>query len=161
MDDFALSTPMLEIADKILILLERNYSFAKETKPPFTKMGLLQDFNHMDINQCQEYIKNDCPGYIDKIICSHNWYDHPSLPEHPGSSLHKNTIHKMYAKVVEPSNGNPYEHTSEHVDLKSQMGFFYQSLLGEHMFAYVSCCPNIGYVVTTLSKFSTCPTQLQ
>ena len=28
------------------------------------------------------------------------------------------------------------------------------------MFAYVSCRPDIGYAVTTLSKFSTCPTQL-
>ena len=28
------------------------------------------------------------------------------------------------------------------------------------MFVYVTCRPNIGYAVTTLSKFSTCPTKL-
>ena len=28
------------------------------------------------------------------------------------------------------------------------------------MFAYVTCCPDIAYALTTLSKFSVCPTKL-
>ena len=40
------------------------------------------------------------------------------------------------------------------------MGFSYQTLLGEMMFAYVTCCPDIAYALTTLSKFSVCPTKL-
>ena len=27
------------------------------------------------------------------------------------------------------------------------------------MYAYVTCCPNIGYVITIMSKFSTKPSQ--
>ena len=37
------------------------------------------------------------------------------------------------------------------------MEFFYCTLLGELMYSYITCRPDIGYVVTTLSKFSCVP----
>ena len=38
-------------------------------------------------------------------------------------------------------------------------GFGYLTLLGEMMYAYVTCCPGIGYAITTMSKFLTKPSQ--
>lgn len=66
----------------------------------------------------------------------------------------------MYAEVLSPYGRGPAEYTSIHVYLKFRIGLSYRSLPSDLIFAYVSCRPKIGYVVTTLSKFSTCPTQL-
>ena len=51
----------------------------------------------------------------------------------------------------------PMENTVEHRVLEKLKGFAYFTLLGELMYAYITCCPDIGYAVTTLSKFSTGP----
>ena len=39
------------------------------------------------------------------------------------------------------------------------MGFTYQTLLGELMYTYIICWPDIGYSITTLSKFSCAPAE--
>jgi len=39
----------------------------------------------------------------------------------------------------------------------AKCGFVYRTLLGELLYAYVACRPDIGYATITLSKFSTCP----
>ena len=159
-DDFALSTPTPESSDKIFDIIGQKLQLPKETEPLFTKMGLLHDFNGINTNQCREYIKISFPGYIDHILQSHGWQDQPYLSNHPTSPLPEDAVHKMYAAVLSPSGGGPAEHTSNHVALESKIGFSYRSLLDELIIVYVSCHSNIGYAVTTLSKFSTCPTQL-
>ena len=40
------------------------------------------------------------------------------------------------------------------------MGFSYRTLLGELMYAYVSCRLDIAHAITTLSRFATRPTKL-
>ena len=67
----------------------------------------------------------------------------------------------MYAEVFGPSNGGPREGAAEYVILEKKVGFSYRSVLGELMYAYMTCYPDIGYAVTILSKFSTCPTRLR
>jgi len=47
------------------------------------------------------------------------------------------------------------EGTAEHGALADKMGFSYRTLLGELLYAYITCRPDIGYAVTTLSKFAT------
>lgn len=53
----------------------------------------------------------------------------------------------------------PLENTTGHMILEKKKGFNCRMLLGELMYAYVTSCPNIGYVVTTLSKFSLARTE--
>ena len=43
--------------------------------------------------------------------------------------------------------------------LKRNLFSLYRSVLGELMYAYIMCWPDIRYAVTTLSEFSTFPTQ--
>ena len=66
----------------------------------------------------------------------------------------------MYGEFLGTSTGDPKEGTLDHLNLEKSMGFSYQTLLGELMFAYVTCCPDIAYALTTLSKFSFCPTKI-
>ena len=58
----------------------------------------------------------------------------------------------MYAEEG-PSKG-----TVAHKVLEKDKGFSYQTVLGECMYAYITCRPNIGYAITTLSKFFCAPT---
>mmetsp|Transcript_17708 Transcript_17708/g.26865 ORF Transcript_17708/g.26865 Transcript_17708/m.26865 type:complete len:83 (-) Transcript_17708:648-896(-) len=57
----------------------------------------------------------------------------------------------MYSAIGHP------EGTSEHYKLVDKHGFEYQKLLGEMMYAYITCLPNIGYAIISLSKFSNSP----
>lgn len=57
------------------------------------------------------------------------------------------SIEKMYCKLY------PKEGTKIHKALGSEFEFPYQTLLGELMHVYMTCYPDIGYAVTTLSNF--------
>ena len=57
-------------------------------------------------------------------------------------------------------NIGPLEGSKEAYALELKSGFSYRTLLGEMMYAYVTCRPDIGYAITTLSKFSTKPSAL-
>ena len=52
----------------------------------------------------------------------------------------------------------PLEGSPEYKTLQKQAGFAYQTLLGELLYAYVTCRPVIGFAVTTMAKFSQHPT---
>ena len=69
----------------------------------------------------------------------------------PLAPMPTDCIDKMYSKE------GFRENTPAHLALERHHGFGYRNLLGELMYAFVSCRPDIGYAVTTLSKFSTCP----
>ena len=69
----------------------------------------------------------------------------------PIAPLPTDCIEQMYKEK------GPMENTVEHRVLEKMKGFAYRTLLGELMYAYITCCPDIGYAVTTLSKFSTTP----
>jgi hypothetical protein len=51
----------------------------------------------------------------------------------------------------------PSEGTLEHAELAQKQGFSYRTVLGELLYAYIVCRPDIGYAITTLSKFSSSP----
>ena len=73
--------------------------------------------------------------------------------QRPISPLPQDAIKHIYAKP------GPHEETdpSGHKKLEERQGFSFRSLLGELMYAYTSCRPDIGYAVVTLSKYAACP----
>ena len=71
----------------------------------------------------------------------------------PSSLLPLDCIKQMYSEEGHLKN------TTAHLVLEKKKGFNYRTLLGELMYAYITCHPNIGYAVTTLSKFSSVPTE--
>ena len=70
----------------------------------------------------------------------------------PLTPLPPDCIDQMYAEE------GPMENTAAHRALENKKGFSYRTVLGECMYAYITCRPDIGYAVTTLSKFSCSPT---
>jgi hypothetical protein len=45
----------------------------------------------------------------------------------------------------------PAEHSDEHATLQDKRGFSFRTLLGELLFAYVTCRPDIGYACVAMS----------
>ena len=151
-DDFALSCSHEAIARHIYDIIGRSLQLPSETSPPFKYLGLLTDFNGLDVHQYDDSIVLSCERYIDRLLTTHGWTE-PSdahLSSH-ATPLHTDAINSVYANPGFPE-GSP-----EHSALTRASGFSYRTLLGELLYAYVTCRPDIGYSTITLSKFSTCP----
>ena len=67
------------------------------------------------------------------------------------ASLPPDCIKKIYLEE------GPSEGTVAHHVLEKKVGFSYRKPLSKCMYAYITCRPNIGYTITTLSKFSSAP----
>lgn len=83
------------------------------------------------------FIKFFYPEYIDYILCSHNWMHILDKYKCHFSPLPEDSIHKMYAKVLGLSSGDPTEGTDNHLELHKEIGFFNCTLLGRsclHMY---------------------------
>jgi len=110
-----------------------------------------------DVLQTRDYIKLSDESYIRRLLKAHGW-DNPSPCESsnkPKPPLHESDVANLFNLAA-----GPVENTPEHKALEAEQGFGYRSVLGEILFAYVLCRPDIGYAVTTLAKFSTAPNAL-
>ena len=70
---FALACTNQALADKIFHIISKKLQLPKEDKPPFAKMGLINDFNGIDVQQTDSYIKISCATYIDWLVTTHGW----------------------------------------------------------------------------------------
>jgi hypothetical protein len=151
-DDFALACPDEAVAKHIYGLIGKGLQLPTEDKPPFKYLGLLSEFNGLDVEQFDDSIVLSCGRYIERVLTTHKW----STPSeaHPGKHsipLQTDAINSMCANV------GPSEGTPDHAALAAKHGFSYRTLLGELLYAYVTCRVDISYSTVTLSKFSTCP----
>ena len=81
-----------------------------ETEDPFTYLGLITDFNGIDVEQSKDYIQISCGNYIDRIYTSHGWNDDQSMKpaSKPITPLPTDTLHSLSIQVGHA------EGTSEH-----------------------------------------------
>ena len=152
-DDFAIACTKLSIADQIYDIIGSKLQLPGEDKPPFAKLGLINDFNGIDISQTEEYIELSCSNYIDRIVTTHGWETEKKMQpaSKPMAPLCSDALNQIQAHE------GPKEGTFEHLELQRKHGFAYRTLLGEMMFAYVSCRPDIGYAITLMSKYGSNP----
>ena len=136
-----------------MISLAKAFNFLLSHPSPFTYLGLMDDFNGVDVQQYDDSIVLSSHKYIDCVLQTHGW-ETPTAAEydskHP-TPMSIDAIDSMY-KHVGPAEGTP-----AHAALAAKHGFSYRTLLGELLYAYVTCRPDIGYATITLSKFSICP----
>ena len=152
-DHLTLSTNVESIAKEIYKIIGDKLELPAKPEPPFTYLGLINDYNNVEVNQCKEYIEINTSNYIDQFVTSqgrNDGFKHPT-PVKPLSPMPEDSI----ANVFDTTN-SPVEDSAAHKDLEKKMGFSYCSLLGKLMYAYVTCCPDIGYFIYYLSKFGTC-----
>ena len=117
-------------------------------------MSLVDDYNGVHVEQSSDFVSNTGGKYIDPMLKTHGW-EKPS--PHEATSDYKPIL---FSTKVVPSlykEQGLLEDTQEHADLADKQGFYYQSFFGKLMFTYAACLPDIGYYVTTLSKFFMAP----
>ena len=155
-DDFAIACADEDIAKRIYGIIGERLQLAHETKPPFEYFGLLTEYNGVDVVQTRDTITLKCSRYIQRVLRTHSWTvpdtKDPLSPR--GCPLPTDCLSTLYAE------SGPTEGTQEHANLATAEGFSYRTLLGELLYAYVTCRPDIGYAITTLSKFSVAPAKI-
>jgi hypothetical protein len=154
-DDFSLACTNEALAKRIYDIIGQHLKLDYETAVPFKYLGLVNDYNGVDVRQTADYTELCCPGYIDRLLRSHGW-ETPSKDEiqsRPFSPMPEDAQKHIFTSA------GPLEGTKAHAALAEKMKFAFRTLLGELLYAYVTCRPDIGYAVVTLSKFSTCPSE--
>ena len=148
-DDLLIQCEHEDTAKAIYKLIGLALQLENEDKPPFAYLGQCVDFNGVDIEQSNTHIMISCQSYIDRMLCTHDWNNQKK-------KLSKNLspLPDAYLKIIYKECG-PDEGTVDAFKLELSQGFAYCTLLGEMMYAYVTCRPDIGYAITTMSKFST------
>jgi len=151
-DDFAVVCPKEDIAKHLYNQIGNALQLPSEDTPPFKYLGLINDFNGLDIAQHSDTIKLSCEKYIDRVLTTHGWSKpSPPVPSKPSAPLPVDAVTSLCAHQ------GPPENIAEHAALVAKCGFTHRTLLGKLLHAYVACRPDIGYATITLSKFSTCP----
>jgi len=156
-DDFALGCHLESTAKSVYSNIGTKLTLHNEVEAPFEYLGLVDSFDGYDTLQTCDYIKLSAESYIRRLLKAHGW-DNPSpreLSNKPKPPLHESNVANLFNLAA-----GLVENTPEHKALKAEQGFGYRSVLGEILFAYVLCRPDIGYTVTTLAKFSTAPNAL-
>jgi len=157
-DDFALGCHQESTAKSVYAKIGAKLTLHNEAEAPFEHLGLVDSFHGYDVLQTCEYIKLSAASYIRRLLKAHGW-DNPS--PHESSNKPKPPLHESDVANLFNLAAGPVENTPKHKALEAEQGFGYRNVLGEILFAYVLCRPDIGYAVTTLAKFSTAPNALQ
>ena len=160
-DDFMIACTKESLAKNLTNIIGTKIRFETEKdrgEIPIEFLGLVDDYNGVDINQTNQYVEMSAQRYIGRFLTSHGW-DEASDSEkandmkssRPISPLPTDCVKHLFKDV------GPRENTPEFHALERTSGFSYRTVLGEMMYAYITCRPDIGYAITTLSKFSSSP----
>ena len=154
-DDFAIACEHEETAKKICAIIGSKLQLPSEKDPPFKYLGLLKEFNGIDIQQGADGIHISCTSYIERVMKSHGWDTPPVTSNREKKSpIPEDSIDRLHA---EPGFDDS---TAEHQNLVSEFGFRYRTLLGELLYTYVTCRLDVGYALVLLSKYSHAPGRL-
>ena len=155
-DDFALACKREELAKKIYASIGKRLQLPTEDSAPFTYLGLLTSYNGVDIAQCRDSITIHCENYISRVLKAHGWL---TEDEKETRSTRPVPLRPELSPAIFKTAGPP-EGSAEYAAKAEEHGFSYRTVLGELLYAYVICRLDIGYAVTTLSKFAIAPADI-
>ena len=78
-DNFSLVCKHESTAIAIYGDIRKALQLPKEDKPPFTYLGLMDNFNGIGVELAQQYIQISCSNYIDRIMTSNGWSSEKSM----------------------------------------------------------------------------------
>ena len=70
-DNFACACKDEEAAKMIYDIIGKAMKLRNDYKPPFTYLGLIEDFNDVDIEQANNHVQISCKNYVDRLCISH------------------------------------------------------------------------------------------
>ena len=145
-DDFACGAAEDETASALIRAIN------KRMKIEVKDLGILDRYNGVDIKQTAHYIRLSCEVYIDKIIKGHNWItDDMHSSRFPLPMDAESKFSRQMEEAVAPA-----DHKAQ-IKLQHEMGIHYRQVIGELLYAMVTCRPDISYPVVKLSQYSITP----
>ena len=148
-DDLLIQCEHKRTPHEIYTLIALALQLENEDEPPFAYLDPCVNFNGVDIKESNTHIMILCQNYIDRMLQAHGWNNHKKKPSKNYLPLPDLCLKNIYKEC------GPDEGTVDAYKLKLSQGFGYRTLFGEMMYVYVTCRPDIGYAITTMSKFST------
>ncbi len=149
-DDYCVACADSAVASRFIVKLNEHVTTeSKGTGDLIKERGLHLAYNGVDLFQTRDYIKVTCETFIGRLLKTHGW-ETPSAGEDltDASPITEETV-KRISRLKGPA-----EYTPEHKSLEAKMQFSYRQLLGECMYAYVTCRLDIAYAVCFLARFS-------
>ena len=145
-DDFAVACRDPNIANKVIDMI------SAELSAPMKKLGVVNRYNGIDIEQSNDYIKVHNTTYLTKVLKAHEWLnDSSQTPLNPTPMRDDSTYQKILDNAVGPTS------EEEKFALHQEMNFSYRQALGEALFAMVTCRPDISFAIIKLAKFANSP----
>jgi len=87
-DDFAVACPNEDLVKRLYDQIGKSLQLPSEDTPPFKYLGLIKDFNGLDVAQYSDAIKLSCEKYIDRVLTTHGWSKpSPPVPTKPSAPL--------------------------------------------------------------------------
>jgi len=80
------------------VVIGRSLRLEKEPVDSFSYLGLVKDFNGVDIEQSSEYIQISCANYIDHVLPTHKWTTAANMKPYskPVGPLPADAMQKIY-----------------------------------------------------------------
>jgi hypothetical protein len=144
-DDFAISTMQQQTANHIISEINKHLHL------PIHNLGVVSQYNGIDIEQTKFSVKLHCSKYLNKMLSSHGWLNSPPtrLP-FPSD--------KQYLKQLQEAPTPSTEHDQQ--ALEHKMGFKYRQLMGEILYPMVKCRLDISTHTIILSQYSNNPGEI-
>ena len=150
-DDFAIGCADENTANFIMDAIDA------QLEEDLKRYGQLKHFLGMDVEQTQEYIKLSGETYIKKILARHGMLESPQYGLNPAKAIPMQSDSK-YIQSLDTAAPPATEPDSKALEV--EMGFKYRQVMGELIFALITCRPDISFAVTKLSKFSANPAKV-
>ncbi|KAL7552295.1 hypothetical protein ACHAWF_018275 [Thalassiosira exigua] len=146
-DDFAVAAPSERTANILFDLIDDRITF------PLKRMGLIDMFNGLDIAQTKHYIKLSCRTYIKRISTEHlaTWMSVKDMPNRPTPLPSKDTFMRDFLSAQGTKDD------VEQAKLAKEMGFGYRKGIGQLIYPYMTCRPDLSYAVVRASQYSSFP----
>ena len=152
-DDFAIASSSTATIEKVISFVNTRVTTERQGTGTVTLKGSLFHYNGIDVCQARDFLKVTCETYLSRLFDTHGW---TSAPKHESDRHDLVPMSPGLVSVLYDTSG-PAEGSPEAKKLASDVGFSYRQLLGELIYAYVICRPDIGYAITLLSRFSGAP----
>ena len=113
---------------------------------------VLTYFNGINLIQTRNCITVNCRMYLDRVLERHGWSNiSPNINKGVVPLTSDSKLIRELEQTVGPI--NPIDKQK----LEKEMGFSYRTVIGELIYAMVTCCPDISFAVTKLSQYASKP----
>jgi len=147
-DDFACGVDSQETYDILCDLLDARLL------EPIKRLGLIEYFNGVTVEQTAHYIKLSSSTYIDKILQQHDFGELHHTHHRP---IPMNDTNE-YCRKLDTAEGPTAE--AERIALAEKMTFSYRQAIGELIWAMITCRPDISFATVKLSQFASNPAEI-